>query len=183
MNIMCFMRRKQKLFWRLSPILFIDNEVSEAIPLHSDMFFTHHTRKTLLNSINILIFSLNVREATQIDLVTIFDAILTSRQTREKLQCLYENPMSNNFCKLKLHSKGFYKQILEAVTVLKFLQKLALIRLFCKRYECKLKLHSKGFYLQILGAVTVLKFLQKLASDFPYIYLQFFSGKFLQKNV
>ena len=26
-----------------------------------------------------------------IDLVTVFDAILTSRQTREKLQCLYEN--------------------------------------------------------------------------------------------
>ena len=33
------------------------------------------------------------------DLVTVFDAILTSRQTREKLQCLYENPMSNNFRK------------------------------------------------------------------------------------
>ena len=50
-----------------------------------------------------------------IDLVTVFDAILTSRQTREKLQWLYENLMSNNFrrtavlknnmiCKLKLHS-------------------------------------------------------------------------------
>ena len=33
----------------------------------------------------------------QIDLVTVFDAILTSRQTREKLQCLNENLMSNNF--------------------------------------------------------------------------------------
>ena len=32
-----------------------------------------------------------------IDPVTVFDAILTSRQTREKLQCLYENLMSNNF--------------------------------------------------------------------------------------
>ena len=32
-----------------------------------------------------------------IDLVMVFDAILTSRQTREKLQCLYENLMSNNF--------------------------------------------------------------------------------------
>ena len=32
-----------------------------------------------------------------VDLVTVFDAILTSRQTREKLQCLYENLMSNNF--------------------------------------------------------------------------------------
>ena len=27
----------------------------------------------------------------EIDLVTVFDAILASRQTREKLQCLYEN--------------------------------------------------------------------------------------------
>ena len=32
-----------------------------------------------------------------IDLVTLFDAILTNRQTCEKLQCLYENLMSNNF--------------------------------------------------------------------------------------
>ena len=31
------------------------------------------------------------------DLVTVFDAILTSRQTCEKLQCLFENLMSNNF--------------------------------------------------------------------------------------
>ena len=36
---------------------------------------------------------------TEIDLVTVFDAILTSRQTREKLQCLYENLMSDNFRK------------------------------------------------------------------------------------
>ena len=33
----------------------------------------------------------------KIDLVTVFDAILTSRQTHEKLQCLYENLMPNNF--------------------------------------------------------------------------------------
>ena len=32
-----------------------------------------------------------------IDLVTVLDAILTRRQTREKLQCFYENLMSNNF--------------------------------------------------------------------------------------
>ena len=55
----------------------------------------------------------------RIDLATVFDAILTSRQTRDKLQCLYENLSSNNFrktavlkkktfCKLKLHSSGFY---------------------------------------------------------------------------
>ena len=34
-----------------------------------------------------------------IDLVTVFDAILTSRETCEKLQCLYENLMSNDFLK------------------------------------------------------------------------------------
>ena len=33
----------------------------------------------------------------RIDLVTVFDVILTSRPTREKLQCLYENLMPNNF--------------------------------------------------------------------------------------
>ena len=32
-----------------------------------------------------------------LNLVTVFDAILTRRQTREQLQCLYENLMSNNF--------------------------------------------------------------------------------------
>ena len=40
-----------------------------------------------------------------IDLVTVFDAILTSRQTREKLQCLYENLMSNNFRKTAILKK------------------------------------------------------------------------------
>ena len=84
------------------------------------------------------------------DLVTVFDGILTSRQTREKLQCLYENLMSNNFRKTSLLKK--------------------------KNMNCKLnyKLHSKGFYWQIFGAVTLLKFLQTLALDFPYICLQFF---------
>ena len=40
-----------------------------------------------------------------IDLVTVFDPILTSRQTREKLQCLYENLMSNNFHKTAVLKK------------------------------------------------------------------------------
>ena len=36
----------------------------------------------------------------EIDLITVFDVILTSRQTCEKLQSLYENLiMSNNFRK------------------------------------------------------------------------------------
>ena len=37
--------------------------------------------------------------AFRIDLVTIFDAILTSRQMREKLHCVYEYLMPNNFQK------------------------------------------------------------------------------------
>ena len=41
----------------------------------------------------------------KIDLVTVFDAILTSRQTCEKLHCLYENLMPNNFCTTALLKK------------------------------------------------------------------------------
>ena len=40
-----------------------------------------------------------------IDLVTVFDAILTSRQTRAKLQCLYENLISHNFRKTAVMKK------------------------------------------------------------------------------
>ena len=71
------------------------------------------------------------KRGNTIDLVTVFDTILMSWQMRQKLilQCLYENPMSNNSVNwlfLKLHCKGFYQQILGVITVLKFLQKLAL---------------------------------------------------------
>ena len=38
-------------------------------------------------------------------IVTVFDAILMSRQTCEKLQCLYENLMSNNFRKTPVLKK------------------------------------------------------------------------------
>ena len=38
-----------------------------------------------------------------IDLVTVFDAIVT--RTRDKLQCLYENLMSNNFRKTAVLKK------------------------------------------------------------------------------
>ena len=38
-----------------------------------------------------------VKMFIMIDLVTVVDVILTSRQTRAKLQCLYGNLMSNNF--------------------------------------------------------------------------------------
>ena len=33
----------------------------------------------------------------RIGLITVFDAILTGRQSGQKLQCLYGNPMANNF--------------------------------------------------------------------------------------
>ena len=42
-----------------------------------------------------------------IDLVTVFGAILTSRQTCEKLQYLFENLMSNNFRKMDALKKIF----------------------------------------------------------------------------
>ena len=42
-----------------------------------------------------LLFSLCV------DLVTVLEAILKGRQPREKLQCLYEDLMSNNFESVK----------------------------------------------------------------------------------
>ena len=40
-----------------------------------------------------------------IDLVTVFDTILMSRQKCEKLQYLYENLMSNNFPKMAFLKK------------------------------------------------------------------------------
>ena len=40
--------------------------------------------------------------SSTVDLVTVFDAILKSRQTCEKLQHLYENLTTNNFRKTAL---------------------------------------------------------------------------------
>ena len=40
-----------------------------------------------------------------IELVTVFDAILTSMQTHEKLPCLCENLISNNCCKMAVLKK------------------------------------------------------------------------------
>ena len=48
--------------------------------------------------------AINKRKSV-IDLVTVIDAILTSRQTREKSQCLYENLMSNNFRRMAVLKK------------------------------------------------------------------------------
>ena len=43
-----------------------------------------------------------------IDLVTVFDAISTSRQMCEKFQCLYENLMLNNFCRRAVLKKRWF---------------------------------------------------------------------------
>ena len=43
-----------------------------------------------------------------IDLVTVLVAILTSRQTRKKLQCLYENLISNNFRRTAVMKKIWF---------------------------------------------------------------------------
>ena len=53
-------------------------------------------------------------------LITVLEAILTRRQPHEKLQCLYENLMLNNFCKTAPNCWGSNS------AVLKFLQTLAL---------------------------------------------------------
>ena len=42
-----------------------------------------------------------------VDLVAVFDAILTSRQTSEKLQSLYENLISNNFRRTAVLKKKY----------------------------------------------------------------------------
>ena len=49
----------------------------------------------------------NLLDGFGIDLATVFDAILTRRQTREKLQCLYKNLMSNNFRKTAVLKKKY----------------------------------------------------------------------------
>ena len=52
---------------------------------------------TRMLDLNLPIYCVALLMPSAIDLVTVFDAILTNRQTCEKLQCLYENVMSNNF--------------------------------------------------------------------------------------
>ena len=52
---------------------------------------------TRMLDLNLPTYCVALLMPSAIDLVTLFDAILTNRQTCEKLQCLYENLMSNNF--------------------------------------------------------------------------------------
>ena len=78
---------------------------------------------------------------TQIDLVMVFDAIFTSRQTREKLQCLYENLMLNNFRKTGV----------------------------LKKYQLQTKATKQRIVLKNFGAVPVHEILQRLALDFLFL--------------
>ena len=75
-----------------------------------EVLFICLSRNPSLSSLHVITFvleipglfflkSLSKRPRLQLDLVTVLEAILTSRQPREKLQCLYENLMSNNFRK------------------------------------------------------------------------------------
>ena len=79
--------------------------------------FEHNTYKTYIKYITRKNYDLHIKEtnihnvkykymkAKRIGLITVFDAILTGRQAGVKLQCLYENPMSNNFRKTSVLKK------------------------------------------------------------------------------
>ena len=83
----------------------IDGEISHFIKvmMHAagnvkEKMEKHHKKQTVVWQ-----YMQTVKET--IDLVTVFDAILTSRQTLEKLKCLYENLKSNDFRKTAVLKK------------------------------------------------------------------------------
>ena len=75
-------------------------------------------------------------------------------------------------CKLKLHSKGFYQQILGAVTVLKFLQKLALDF----PYIC-LQFFPGNFYRQMYR-----KFVKKVLGLLAHVTPSIFFSRILESD-
>ena len=74
-------------------------------------------------------------------------------------------------CKLKLHSKGFYQQILGAVTVLKFLQKLALdfpyicLQFFPGNFYRQMYRKFKKMVLGLLAHVSPSKFFSRIVKS------------------
>ena len=76
-------------------------------------------------------------------------------------------------CKLKLHSKGFYQQILGAVTVLKFLQKLALDF----PYIC-LQFFPGNFYRQMYRKIS-----KQVLGLLAYVTPQNFFSRILKSEV
>ena len=75
-------------------------------------------------------------------------------------------------CKLKLHSKGFYQQILGAATVLKFLQKLAL----GFPYIC-LQVFPGNFYRQMYR-----KFVKKVLGLLAHVTPSIFFSRILESD-
>ena len=79
-----------------------ENSASEQFVVHialdrinniqNCMLSRHIFTKTILAIVQKSMVSLH-----PIGLITVFDAILTGRQSGQKLQCLYGNPIANNF--------------------------------------------------------------------------------------
>ena len=77
----------------------------KSVRLHCNNVFVDLTMHNVQYCIpNILILPTN-KNVPLIGLLTVLEAILTSRQPREKSQCLYENLMSNNFRKTTVLKK------------------------------------------------------------------------------
>ena len=78
--------------------------------------------------------------------------------------------------KLKLHSKGFYQQILGAVTVLKFLQKLALdfpyicLQFFPGNFYRQMYRKFKQKVLGLLVHVTPSNFVSRILKSEALVY-------------
>ena len=79
-------------------------------------------------------------------------------------------------CKLKLRSKGFYQQILGALTVLKFLQKLALdfpyicLQFFPGNFYRQMYRKFKKKVLGVLAHVTPSNFFSRILKSEALVY-------------
>ena len=82
--------------------------------------------------------------------------------------------------KLKLHSKGFYKQVLGAVTALKFLQKLALnfpyisLQFFPGNFNRQMYRKFKKKILGPLAHVTPPNFFSRILKSKALVYNSYF---------
>ena len=89
-------------------ILCVACELKSLSTIHIKKYIKYTTRKNYdlqIKETNIHNLKYKYMKAKRIGLITVFDAILTGRQAGVKLQCLYENPMSNNFRKTSVWKK------------------------------------------------------------------------------
>ena len=89
-------------------ILWVACELKSLSTIHIKKYIKYTTRKNYdlqIKETNIHNLKYKYMKAKRIGLITVFDAILTGRQAGVKLQCLYENPMSNNFRKTSVLKK------------------------------------------------------------------------------